>query len=221
MGRGKIEIKRIENNTNRQVTFCKRRNGLLKKAYELSVLCDAEVALICFSTRGRVYEYANTNIRSTIERYKRATSSSSSYTTQEINTQFYQQESKKLRQQIQMMQNFNSHLTGDGLASLSVKEMKQLESRLERGIARIRAKKHELILNETENLQKREIQLEQENACLRAKIAENEKLQQLSMMPGGQDYAMQAYLSGNVLQLNMMQAAVYPIMDRKVLPLGQ
>ncbi|CAN6980118.1 unnamed protein product [Brassica oleracea var. botrytis] len=32
IGRGKIEIKRIENSTNRQVTFCKRRNGLLKKA---------------------------------------------------------------------------------------------------------------------------------------------------------------------------------------------
>lgn len=58
-GRGKIEIKRIENTTNRQVTFCKRRNGLLKKAYELSVLCDAEVALIVFSSRGRLYEYAN------------------------------------------------------------------------------------------------------------------------------------------------------------------
>ncbi|QHN78878.1 Floral homeotic protein AGAMOUS [Arachis hypogaea] len=43
IGRGKIEIKRIENTTNRQVTFCKRRNGLLKKAYELSVLCDAEI----------------------------------------------------------------------------------------------------------------------------------------------------------------------------------
>ncbi|KHN06442.1 Floral homeotic protein AGAMOUS [Glycine soja] len=59
MGRGKIEIKRIENTTSRQVTFCKRRNGLLKKAYELSVLCDAEVALIVFSNRGRLYEYAN------------------------------------------------------------------------------------------------------------------------------------------------------------------
>lgn len=59
VGRGKIEIKRIENTTNRQVTFCKRRNGLLKKAYELSVLCDAEVALIVFSSRGRLYEYAN------------------------------------------------------------------------------------------------------------------------------------------------------------------
>ncbi|CAH9135537.1 unnamed protein product [Cuscuta epithymum] len=61
--RGKIEIKRIENTTNRQVTFCKRRNGLLKKAYELSVLCDAEVALIVFSTRGRLYEYANNRLQ--------------------------------------------------------------------------------------------------------------------------------------------------------------
>lgn len=59
MGRGKIEIKRIENTTNRQVTFCKRRNGLLKKAYELSILCDAEIALIVFSSRGRLYEYSN------------------------------------------------------------------------------------------------------------------------------------------------------------------
>ncbi|KAG6526867.1 hypothetical protein ZIOFF_016870 [Zingiber officinale] len=58
MGRGKIEIKLIENTTNRQVTFCKRRNDLLKKAYELSVLCEAEVALIVFSSCGRLYEYA-------------------------------------------------------------------------------------------------------------------------------------------------------------------
>ncbi|XP_022852794.1 agamous-like MADS-box protein AGL11 isoform X3 [Olea europaea var. sylvestris] len=156
MGRGKIEIKRIENNTNRQVTFCKRRNGLLKKAYELSVLCDAEVALIVFSSRGRVYEYANNCIRTTIDRYKKSTSdSANAYTTQEINAQFYQQESKKLRQQIQMLQSSNRHLMGEGLGSLNVKELKQLESRLERGITRIRSKKHELILAETEHLQKR------------------------------------------------------------------
>jgi MADS-box transcription factor, plant len=61
MGRGKIEIKRIENTTSRQVTFCKRRNGLLKKAYELSILCDVEIALIIFSGRGRLYEYSNNN----------------------------------------------------------------------------------------------------------------------------------------------------------------
>ncbi|KAL8511739.1 hypothetical protein ACS0TY_018247 [Phlomoides rotata] len=88
IGRGKIEIKRIENTTNRQVTFCKRRNGLLKKAYELSVLCDAEVALIVFSTRGRLYEYANNSVKATIERYKKASSDSSNNgSISEANTQ--------------------------------------------------------------------------------------------------------------------------------------
>ncbi|MBA0576729.1 hypothetical protein Golob_028101 [Gossypium lobatum] len=156
MGRGKIEIKRIENTTNRQVTFCKRRNGLLKKAYELSVLCDAEVALIVFSTRGRLYEYSNNNIRSTIERYKKACSgTSNTNTVTEINAQYYQQESAKLRQQIQMLQNSSRHLMGDSLSSLTVKELKQLENRLERGITRIRSKKHEMLLAEIEYFQKR------------------------------------------------------------------
>lgn len=54
MGRVKLQIKRIENTTNRQVTFSKRRNGLIKKAYELSVLCDVDLALIMFSPSGRV-----------------------------------------------------------------------------------------------------------------------------------------------------------------------
>nr|XP_027060990.1 floral homeotic protein AGAMOUS-like [Coffea arabica] len=89
-GRGKIEIKRIENTTNRQVTFCKRRNGLLKKAYELSVLCDAEVALIVFSSRGRLYEYANNSVRGTIERYKKACADSSNPgSVSEANAQYH------------------------------------------------------------------------------------------------------------------------------------
>ncbi|URD81647.1 ACT domain [Musa troglodytarum] len=59
MGRGRVELRRIENKINRQVTFAKRRNGLLKKAYELSVLCDAEVAVIIFSSRGKLYEFCS------------------------------------------------------------------------------------------------------------------------------------------------------------------
>ncbi|GMQ10994.1 hypothetical protein CsSME_00053784 [Camellia sinensis var. sinensis] len=59
MGRGRVDLKRIENKINRQVTFAKRRNGLFKKAYELSVLCDAEVALIVFSNRGKLYEFCS------------------------------------------------------------------------------------------------------------------------------------------------------------------
>lgn len=57
MGRGKIEIKRIENSSNRQVTYSKRKNGILKKAKEISVLCDAQVSLIIFGASGKMHEY--------------------------------------------------------------------------------------------------------------------------------------------------------------------
>lgn len=58
MGRNKLPMKRIENNTSRLVTFCKRRNGLIKKAYELSVLCDIDIALIMFSPSGRLNHFS-------------------------------------------------------------------------------------------------------------------------------------------------------------------
>lgn len=60
MGRGKIVIRRIDNSTSRQVTFSKRRNGLLKKAKELAILCDAEVGLMIFSSTGKLYDFAST-----------------------------------------------------------------------------------------------------------------------------------------------------------------
>ncbi|EXC04824.1 MADS-box transcription factor 3 [Morus notabilis] len=70
MGRVKLQIKRIENTTNRQVTFSKRRNGLIKKAYELSVLCDVDVALIMFSSSGRVSLFSgNKSIEEILARY--------------------------------------------------------------------------------------------------------------------------------------------------------
>ncbi|GKV09153.1 hypothetical protein SLE2022_327690 [Rubroshorea leprosula] len=223
MGRGKIEIKRIENTTNRQVTFCKRRNGLLKKAYELSVLCDAEVALVVFSSRGRLYEYSNNNIRSTIERYKKACSDSTGTSSvTEINAQYYQQESAKLRQQIQMLQNSNRHLMGDALSNLTVKELKQLENRLERGITRIRSKKHEMLLAEIEYFQKREIELENESVCLRTKIAEVERFQEANMVTGQELTAIQALASRNFFSPNVMEGGTaysHPA-DKKMLHLG-
>lgn len=62
MGRGKIVIRRIDNATSRQVTFSKRRNGLLKKAKELAILCDAEVGLMIFSSTGKLYDFASTRL---------------------------------------------------------------------------------------------------------------------------------------------------------------
>uniref|UniRef100_A0A7N2RD92 MADS-box domain-containing protein n=1 Tax=Quercus lobata TaxID=97700 RepID=A0A7N2RD92_QUELO len=59
MTRRKIQIKKIDNRTARQVTFSKRRRGLFKKAFELSTLCDAEIGLMVFSATGRLFEYAS------------------------------------------------------------------------------------------------------------------------------------------------------------------
>ncbi|KAK6034241.1 SRF-type transcription factor [Cooperia oncophora] len=56
MGRKKIQITRIQDERNRQVTFTKRKFGLMKKAYELSVLCDCEIALIVFNSTNKLFQ---------------------------------------------------------------------------------------------------------------------------------------------------------------------
>lgn len=66
MAREKIQIKKIDNSTARQVTFSKRRRGLFKKAEELSVLCDADVALIIFSSTGKLFDYSSSRYISII-----------------------------------------------------------------------------------------------------------------------------------------------------------
>ncbi|XWS24745.1 hypothetical protein CRYUN_Cryun27aG0010100 [Craigia yunnanensis] len=72
MARGRVQMKRIENPVHRQVTFCKRRAGLLKKAKELSVLCDAEIGLLIFSAHGKLYELATKGtMQELIEKYNK------------------------------------------------------------------------------------------------------------------------------------------------------
>ncbi|CAN4105691.1 unnamed protein product [Withania somnifera] len=227
-GRGKIEIKRIENTTNRQVTFCKRRSGLLKKAYELSVLCDAEVALIVFSSRGRLYEYANNSVKATIDRYKKAYSDSSNTgSISEANAQYYQQEADKLREQIGNLQNENRHYQGESLASLKLKELKNLEQKIEKGISKIRSKKNELLFAEIEYMQKREVDLHNNNQYLRAKIAETERAhqhQQMNLMPGSSSYhelvpPPQQFDTRNYLVNGLQTNSHYPRQDQTPLQL--
>ncbi|OEL19036.1 hypothetical protein BAE44_0019947 [Dichanthelium oligosanthes] len=57
--RGRVQLRRIQERVSRQVCFSKRRAGLFKKAFELTVLCDAEVALLVFSPAGKLYEYSS------------------------------------------------------------------------------------------------------------------------------------------------------------------
>ena len=76
MAREKIEMKRIANASARQVTFSKRRKGLFKKAEELSILCAADVALLVFSSTGKLYNYSSS--RYSLKHYSLVLSSSGS-----------------------------------------------------------------------------------------------------------------------------------------------
>lgn len=53
MGRVKLKIKKLESTGSRQVTYSKRRNGIMKKARELAILCDIDIVLLMFSPSGK------------------------------------------------------------------------------------------------------------------------------------------------------------------------
>uniref|UniRef100_A0A1A9ZYE4 MADS-box domain-containing protein n=1 Tax=Glossina pallidipes TaxID=7398 RepID=A0A1A9ZYE4_GLOPL len=84
MGRKKIQISRITDERNRQVTFNKRKFGVMKKAYELSVLCDCEIALIIFSSNNKLYQYASTDMDKVLLKYTECTEPHESITNQNI-----------------------------------------------------------------------------------------------------------------------------------------
>ncbi|TYG44410.1 hypothetical protein ES288_D11G095800v1 [Gossypium darwinii] len=162
MVRGKTQMKRIENPTSRQVTFSKRRNGLLKKAFELSVLCDVEVALIIFSPRGKPYEFASSSMQETIERYLRHTKDNRVKPTE----QSMQTEAEKMLKKIELLEVSRRKLLGENLGSCALEELQQIEQQLERSVTRVRARKAKVFKDQIEKLKEKEEVLAAENAML-------------------------------------------------------
>ena len=70
MGRRKIEIARITNERHRTVTFAKRKAGLIKKATELAILCDATVGLIVFSSNHKMTVYSSSSLEDVLEGWR-------------------------------------------------------------------------------------------------------------------------------------------------------
>ncbi|CAA7018136.1 unnamed protein product [Microthlaspi erraticum] len=172
MGRGRVELKRIENKINRQVTFAKRRNGLLKKAYELSVLCDAEVALIIFSNRGKLYEFCSTsNMIKTLDRYQKC-----SYGSIEVNNKPAKElensyrEYLKLKGRYESLQRQQRNLLGEDLGPLNSKELEQLERQLDGSLKQVRSIKTQYMLDQLSDLQSKEQMLLETNRALAMKL---------------------------------------------------
>ncbi|KAL5565456.1 hypothetical protein UlMin_028620 [Ulmus minor] len=172
MVRGKTQMRRIENPTSRQVTFSKRRSGLLKKAFELSVLCDAEVALLIFSTRGKLYDFASGSMQSTIERYRMHTKDSpNSNNTVEQNMQvrLLKNEAAAMMKKIEAIEVAKRKLLGEGLGSCSIDDLQQVEQQLERSVNKVRARKTEVFKQQIEHFKEKEKSLVAENAKLSEK----------------------------------------------------
>ncbi|KAM7271986.1 hypothetical protein ACFE04_031200 [Oxalis oulophora] len=68
-GRKKIEIKRIEKESDRLVTFSKRMAGIHKKANELTTLCGADVGVVVFLPDGKPFSYGHPSIEAIANRY--------------------------------------------------------------------------------------------------------------------------------------------------------
>ncbi|XP_010483690.1 PREDICTED: agamous-like MADS-box protein AGL62 [Camelina sativa] len=68
-GRQKIEMIKMKNESNLQVTFSKRRSGLFKKASELCTLCGAEIAIIVFSPGRKVFSFGHPSVETVIDRF--------------------------------------------------------------------------------------------------------------------------------------------------------
>ncbi|KAI8527924.1 hypothetical protein RHMOL_Rhmol12G0111500 [Rhododendron molle] len=192
MGRGRVELKRIENKINRQVTFAKRRNGLLKKAYELSVLCDAEVALIIFSNRGKLYEFcSSSSMLKTLERYQKCNygAPEPNVSTRDALELSSQQEYLKLKARYEALQRSQRNLLGEDLGPLNSKELESLERQLDMSLKQIRSTRTQYMLDQLTDLQRKEHALNEANKSLKQRLYEGAQLQVNSLQwnPSAQD----------------------------------
>ncbi|KAJ4714275.1 MADS-box transcription factor [Melia azedarach] len=159
MGRGKIEIKRIENPTNRQVTYSKRRNGIFKKAQELTVLCDAKVSLIMFSNTGKFHEYISptTSTKKMFDQYQKTLGVdlwSTHYAKMQETYGKLKEINNKLRKDIRQRM-------GEDLDDLGIEELRGLEQKMTAAVTNVRERKYHVIKTQTDTYKKKVRNLEE------------------------------------------------------------
>ncbi|XP_061350825.1 floral homeotic protein DEFICIENS [Gastrolobium bilobum] len=153
MARGKIQIKRIENTTNRQVTYSKRRNGLFKKANELTVLCDAKVSIVMFSSTGKLHEYISpsTSTKQFFDQYQMTVGTdlwSSHYENMQENLKKLGEVNRNLRKEIRQRM-------GDCLNDLNMEDLRLLEEEMDKASKVVRERKYKVITNQIDTQRKK------------------------------------------------------------------
>ncbi|KAH9305002.1 hypothetical protein KI387_009406, partial [Taxus chinensis] len=170
MGRGRIEIKVIEDQSNRQVTFCKRRKGLFKKASELSILCDAQVGVMVFSNTGKLFEYSSSSMKEILERYDTVSGVNlwqNQYENMVGHYGKHRMENEKLHGKLRRLQGEDLHL-------LPPMELDHLQQTLEAAAKKVRDRKVDRLEYQLSQAKKRVLGLEQRWVLLNEGVMENE-----------------------------------------------
>ncbi|CAH1423491.1 unnamed protein product [Lactuca virosa] len=180
MGRRKLEIKRIENKSSRSVTFSKRRTGLIKKARHLSLLCDADVALIVFSAPGKLYEFcssASNSMAHLLARYEKNRLEPESGTIkgddQDLELPL---QCTKFRTCKELLQEVDRLVEENNTEELSLTDMTQLEEELHDALVQTRSRKTQLMMDYIATLQEEERKLSKDKEETAKQIASVEHI---------------------------------------------
>ncbi|EYU36756.1 hypothetical protein ABFS83_14G296400 [Erythranthe nasuta] len=164
MARGKIQIKRIENQTNRQVTYSKRRNGLFKKAHELTVLCDAKVSILMISSTQKLHEYISPSIttKQMFDQYQKA-----------VGVDVWNTHYERMQEHLKKLKDVNRNLRteirqriGESLNDLGYEQMVNLIEEIDNSLTIIREKKYKAISSQIDTSKKKLRNVEEINRNL-------------------------------------------------------
>ncbi|CAA0412115.1 unnamed protein product [Arabidopsis thaliana] len=161
MGRRKVEIKRIENKSSRQVTFSKRRKGLIEKARQLSILCESSIAVVAVS--GLYDSASGDNMSKIIDRYE-------IHHADELKALDLAEKIRNYLPHKELLEIVQSKLEESNVDNVSVDSLISMEEQLETALSVIRAKKTELMMEDMKSLQKREKLLIEENQILASQV---------------------------------------------------
>ncbi|XP_049355613.1 truncated transcription factor CAULIFLOWER A-like [Solanum verrucosum] len=185
MGRRKVEIKRIQDKNCRQVAFCKRRKGLLKKAKEISILCDVDVAVVIISNRGRLHEFSSNNsLSGMLQRYESHVDAE-----KEINAEIQVAEHSKysgFTTMGELLQTTERQLEETNADGLTVTDLMHLENELQTALIKVRSRKTHLMLECAKDLHEKGKLLQEEKKQLEdniASIKKNTKVNEMSDLP--------------------------------------
>lgn len=141
----------------------------MKKAKQLSILCDVDVAVLVFSSRGRLFEFSSTNsLTGIFHRYHNHMKAEDKVSAEVNDTE----ESKyaSFMTMEELLQTVEKQLEEPDVGDLSFTDLVHLENQVETALTQARFRKTHLLIESIKNLHDKEKLLIEENKVLEDEI---------------------------------------------------